>query len=180
MTGARVTGLAPRATGGFPSVVILEPVEPVDFPIPDEPALLDQYNTDFHPRLLIVRRGQLVQFKNSEDTLHNVHVIDIETRDTAFNIATPVEGSFDFVFEHEAIFDVSCGIHPSMAAFIVVSNSPFAVAAETDGRFTLERVPIGRYRARVWNLDPSRRRDRLVTVEIDAPEWRLDEPSRGP
>ncbi len=176
-TSGTVSGTAPRASGGFPSVVILEPVTPSEFPPPNEPVLLDQYNTDFHPRLLVARVGQIVQFKNSEDTLHNVHVIDIETRDTAFNVATPLKGSYEFVFDHEAVYDVSCGIHPSMAAFIVVTQSPFAVAADAQGQFRIDEVPAGRYRVRVWNIDPSRRSERELEVETTPTEWILEDVS---
>lgn len=165
-TSSTVTGTAPRAFGGFPSVVILEPEVPIEVPILP-PAIMDQYNTEFHPRLLLVRVGQTVRFKNSEDTLHNVHVIDIETHDTAFNVATPVVGAYEYVFDNASVYDVSCGIHPSMAAFIVVTDSPFAVVAENDGAFSLPAVPPGNYTARVWNLDPARRSERDVVIAID-------------
>ena len=165
-TASTVTGTAPRAFGGFPSVVILEPEVPIEVPILP-PAVMDQYNTEFHPRLLLVRVGQTVRFKNSEDTLHNVHVIDIETHDTAFNVATPVVGAYDYVFDNASVYDVSCGIHPSMAAFIVVTDSQFAVVAENDGAFSLPEVPAGNYTARVWNLDPARRSARDVVIAID-------------
>jgi len=174
--GTMVHGTAPRASGGFPSVVILaaETDADMDSPIPTEPAVMDQYNTEFHPGLLLVRAGQKVLFKNSEDTLHNVHVIDIETRDTAFNVATPVTGAFEYVFESPAIYDVSCGIHPSMAAFIVVTDSPYSVTADTNGTFSLTNVPPGTYKVTVWNLDPSRRSEHVVAVEGDATELTLD------
>jgi len=165
-TASTVTGTAPRAFGGFPSVVILEPEVPIEVPILPS-AVMDQYNTEFHPRLLLVRVGQTVRFKNSEDTLHNVHVIDIETHDTAFNVATPVVGAYEYVFDNASVYDVSCGIHPSMAAFIVVTDSPFAVVANNDGAFSLPEVPAGNYTARVWNLDPARRSERDVVIAID-------------
>ena len=168
-TASTVTGAAPRAFGGFPSVVILVPEEPIEVPIPP-PAVMDQYNTEFHPRLLLVRVGQTVRFQNSEDTLHNVHVIDIETHDTAFNVATPVVGAYEYVFDNASEYDVSCGIHPSMAAFIVVTDSPFAVVAENDGAFSLTEVPAGNYTARVWNLDPARRSERDVVIDDAATE----------
>ena len=173
-TNVTISGSAPRASGGFPSVVILEPETDTEFPIPTEPALMDQYNTEFHPRLLLVRAGQKVRFKNSEDTLHNVHVIDIETRETAFNVATPVTGAFAYVFESPAVYDVSCGIHPSMAAFVVVTDSPFAVVANNDGTFSLAGVPPDNYTVTVWNLDPSRRSQRALTIDGDTTELSLD------
>lgn len=174
--GALIRGRAPRATGGFPSVVILTPDtdDEIEFPVPLEPALMDQYNTEFNPNVLIVRAGQKVQFKNSEDTLHNVHVIDTVTRDTAFNVATPVTGAFEHVFDAPAVYDVSCGIHPSMAAFVVVVDSPYAVVANADGTFSLPDVPPGAYTAAVWNLEPSRRSERRVTIEGDMSELTLD------
>lgn len=145
-------------------MVMLTPEGETDHPVPVEPAVMDQFNTTFHPKMLVARAGQVVQFKNSEDTLHNVHVIDIETRETELNIATPVKGSFDHVFESPGVFDVSCGIHPSMAAFIVITETPFAAVADTDGSFSLDEVPPGRYRARVWNLDESRRSEQSLEI----------------
>lgn len=163
-----ITGKAPRATGGFPSAIVFTPEGSDErYPIPDEPVVLDQFNTKFHPPVLLARVGQTVQFKNSEDTLHNVHVIDIETRDTAFNVATPVTGAYEHVFDTATVYDVSCGIHPSMAAFVVVTHSPFAAVADKDGNFSLDSLPSGTYSVTVWNLDESRQSERVVTLVDD-------------
>jgi plastocyanin len=135
-------------------------------PTPEEPALMDQYGTAFWPKLLVVRPGQPVDFKNSEDVLHNVHVIDAETRKTEFNVGTPVVGAYRHVFEREGAYDVSCNIHPSMAAFLIVTAAPFVAVADSQGNFGLDAIPEGSYQARVWNLDPKRRSER--TIEIDA------------
>ena len=48
----------------------------VDVPIPNDPAVMDQFGREFIPRLLVAREGQAVLFKNSEDELHTVHVQD--------------------------------------------------------------------------------------------------------
>ena len=62
---------------------------------------------------------------------------------------------------------LSCGIHPSMAAFVVVAESAFSVVAENDGAFSLPDVPPGNYKVTLWNLDPSRRSERVVVIAID-------------
>lgn len=159
---------------------MLEPEIETEVPIPSQPALMDQYNTDFHPRVLLVRVGQTVQFKNSEDTLHNVHVIDKATRETAFNVATPVTGSYDYVFESASVFDVSCGVHPSMAAIIVATDTPYAVVAELDGAFSTPRPPAGEYTATVWNLDPAQRSMRQIVIDEMTTELRFDGAPREP
>lgn len=162
---ARLSGKAPPATGGYPSVIMLVPEVPVESPVPEEPALMDQYGTAFWPRLLVVRPGQPVDFKNSEDVLHNVHVIDAETRETEFNVGTPVVGAYRHVFKREGAYDVSCNIHPSMAAFVIVTSAPFVAVADSQGSFELEAVPEGVYHVRVWNLDPGRRIERKVAID---------------
>jgi plastocyanin len=159
-----VKGSAPGPTGGFGSIVVLEPAAGVEIPPPSEAAMMDQAGSAFHPKILLVRLGQPVAFRNSEDVLHNVHVVDAETRKTIFNVGTPVVGSYRHVFESEGAYDVSCEIHPSMAAFVFVTASPYAAVADGEGRFEISRVPRGRYRATVWNLDPTRRTEREVEI----------------
>ena len=164
-TTTGLVGKAPPATGGYPSVIMLAPEVPIETPIPAEPALMDQYGTAFRPKLLVVRPGQPVDFKNSEDVLHNVHVIDAETRETEFNVGTPVVGAYRHFFEREGAYDVSCNIHPSMAAFVIVTAAPFVAVADSQGSFALEAIPEGTYHVRVWNLDPERRSERKVTID---------------
>jgi plastocyanin len=144
---------------------MLAPEVPIEISIPAEPALMDQYGTAFRPKLLVVRPGQPVDFKNSEDVLHNVHVIDAETRQTEFNVGTPVVGAYRHSFEREGAYDVSCSIHPSMAAFVIVTAAPFVAVADSHGSFELEAIPEGTYHVRVWNLDLERRSERRVTIE---------------
>lgn len=173
-TSSRVTGTAPRPTGGFGSIVVLQPDAPVEMAsVPAEAAVMDQSGNDFHPKILLVRLGQPVDFRNSEDVLHNVHVVDAETRKTIFNVGTPVVGSYRYTFKSEGAYDVSCEIHPSMAAFVFVTSSPYAAVADEEGRFEIPRVPKGRYLAKVWNLDPKRRSARSVEVAEDPQELKL-------
>ncbi len=166
VTHHEVSGRAPRASGGFPSVVMLEPEGGTTAaPEVDDVLLIDQYNTDFHPRLLIARPGQPVEFKNSENVLHNIHVTDPSNWTTVFNVATPTSGAYAHKFDREGAFDVACDIHPAMAAYIVVTRSLYAVITETDGSFSFPDVPNGSHRVEVWNLDPSRRVERVVRVD---------------
>lgn len=177
--GYTLTGLAPRATGGFPSVVQLFLVSEGDGDgdgegeaegengSEPEPVLMDQYGNEFHPSVLIVRTGGVVSFKNSEDVLHNVRVVNRETHETIFNVGTPVVGSYEHRFEESGVYDVSCQIHPSMAAFLVVTDAAHVVVAEGRGAFTLEGIPAGSYIVRVWNLDEGRKREGRITLDSD-------------
>lgn len=174
---SRLTGTAPRASGGFPSVVQLFPLsEPETKPKPrpdadpepePEPVVMDQYGNAFHPRVLVVKTGGLVSFKNSEDVLHNVRVVNRKTRETIFNVGTPVVGAYEHRFETPGVYDVSCQIHPSMAAFLVVTEALHAVVADARGGFAMEGIPPGSYLVKVWNLDESRHRERPVELEGD-------------
>src|SRR5262245_46848513 len=63
-----VVGKAPPG-----AIVTLEPTSRT-LPMPDAPAVMDQYGKQFVPGELYVRVGQPVEFKNTEDQVHNVIV----------------------------------------------------------------------------------------------------------
>src|SRR6185436_20652358 len=71
---ATIVGHGPRPNPGAQIVVVLEPTTSRTFPPQTETPVMDQVGLTFGPPLLLVRTGQPVEFRNSDDTLHNVHV----------------------------------------------------------------------------------------------------------
>ncbi len=167
-----VTGRAPAAIGGYNSIVILEPDEPMELPRPADPPRMDQAGMAFYPKILIGRVGQPVQFKNSEDVLHNVRVFDGTTRRAAFNVATPIDGIYEHVFDKEGIYPVSCDVHPAMAATVLVVSTPFATVTDREGAFAFSDVPPGTYTLRIRN--DGRWMEREVEVGSESTEIIVD------
>ena len=174
--GPTVTGKAPRAVGRFSSVILLEPLVPGDVsaPAPTEQLLMDQYGHNFHPGVLLVHQGQQVRFRNSEAELHNVRIVNAGTGATIFNVATPENGHYDYRFEQSGFYDVSCDVHAAMAAFLVVTSTPYAVVADKDGSFSISDVPPGSYNLTLWTVDPSKRVERVVEISGPGTELVLD------
>jgi plastocyanin len=146
----RVEGRVPAPSGGGSVVVVLEPRTAREFAPQDEKPVMDQVGQTFGPDLLLVRTGQPVEFRNSDDTLHNVHVNHDETREPAFNVAIPTGGSYTYVFKRDGFYRVGCDIHPAMAATIYSAATPFAMLAEAGGRFAFDAVPPGAWTVKVY------------------------------
>ena len=111
---------------------------------------MDQAGLTFGPELLLVRTGYPVEFRNSDDTLHNVRVSHEETRASAFNVAIPTGESYTYTFERDGFYRVGCDIHPAMAASVFAASSPFTAVAEADGRFAFDEVPPGAWTVTVY------------------------------
>src|SRR5262249_62294999 len=96
------------AGGSGPVVAALEPRTARTFPSQSEPPVMDQVGLTFGPELLLVRTGQPVEFHNSDDTLHNVHVSHEETREPQFNVAIPTGNSYTHTFARDGFYRVGC------------------------------------------------------------------------
>ena len=140
--GGRVVGTV-KGAGGATAVVALVPKSARTFPPQDEKPVMDQVGLTFGPELLLVRTNQPVEFRNNDDTLHNVHVTHEETREAAFNVAIPTGGAYEHTFPRDGFYRVGCDIHPAMAASIFSASTPFTALAETDGTFAFTGVPPG-------------------------------------
>jgi plastocyanin len=148
--GAALGTLEGRVRAGSTAVVVLEPKGAKTFPPPAEKPVMDQAGLTFGPELLLVRTGYPVEFRNSDDTLHNVRVSHEETRSSAFNVAIPTGESYTYTFERDGFYRVGCDIHPAMAASVFAASSPFTAVADADGRFTFADVPSGGWTVTVY------------------------------
>jgi plastocyanin len=148
-----------RVRGGSTAVVVLEPQTAQTFPPPADKPVMDQAGLMFGPELLLVRTGYPVEFRNSDDTLHNVRVSHEETRTSAFNVAIPTGESYTYTFERDGFYRVGCDIHPAMAASVFAAASPFTAVADAEGRFTFGDVPRGAWTVTVYTDGKRLRKD---------------------
>ena len=138
-TTSEVTGTVPRN-----AIVTLLPAQPM--PMPEGPAVMDQYAKQFVPNVLYVRVGQPVEFRNSEDMPHNVTVMRRGTGAEVFNVSTEPQQKYVHTFDRVGQFDVTCDIHPGMQATLIATHSPLATIADDGGRFSLTNVNVGSYK----------------------------------
>jgi len=138
-TSSEVTGTVPPN-----AIVTLIPAEGA--PMPEGPAIMDQYAKQFVPNTLYVRVGQPVEFRNSEDMPHNVTVLRRGSGAEVFNVSTEPQQKYVHTFDRVGQFDVTCDIHPGMQATLIATAGPMATIADDNGRFTLSNVKPGAYK----------------------------------
>lgn len=148
---------------------MLDPKAPRARAAPAGTAVMDQFGLQFTPDFLIAKAGQTVEFRSSEDVLHNVRVDEVETKAPVFNVATPPFGSYQHAFERPGYYQVSCDVHPAMRANIFVASTPYAGLADASGTFSIAEVEAGAYTVRTFPSSAYAER----TVEIAAPRTEL-------
>jgi plastocyanin len=139
-TSSEIVGMAPRN-----AIVTLLPASGPP-PIPNQAAVMDQQSKQFIPNVLMVRPGQPVEFRNSEDMPHNVSVTRRGSGTEVFNVGTEPGEKHVYTFDRTGQFDVLCDMHPGMSAIVIAAPGPMTTIAEDDGRFVFASVPLGSYK----------------------------------
>lgn len=123
-------------------------LHPAKFTPPAEPALIDQRDKAFVPRVLPVLAGSKVLFKNSDAVLHNVYSRSgAQTFDLG---AFPRAESRSTLFDQPGRVDVFCAIHTNMHAIVLVQENPYFATTDARGYFEIRSVPPGSYGLKVW------------------------------
>jgi plastocyanin len=157
-----LTGQAPVG-----AVVSVEPVVAREHALPEGPAVLDQYGKAFVPDLLVVRVGQPVEFRNSEDVDHNVAVIRSPTGTKIFDTSTSAYEKYVHTFDRAGRYDVSCDVHPGMRATIIAATTPYVTVVDATGRFRFADLEPGHYALTVAGTRSLERKLEVTGAEMD-------------
>ena len=148
------------------AVVLVEPVNAAKplVPAPVQ-ATINQQKMRFDPALTLVPVGSRVRFTNLDGWEHHVRGLPaglagltagpgagFELRLGGKADGQPPE-SAEVTLGQAGPLQLGCHIHGSMRGFLFVTDSPWAVKTDAAGVATLQGVPEGAARLRVWHTD---------------------------
>jgi plastocyanin len=105
--------------------------------------------SQFQPQAMAIPVGTTVRFPNLDRILHNVFSL---TPGNSFDVGLYGPGAGEaHRFERAGFVDIYCNIHPNMAAFLWVLDTPYFAQVNSDGSFRLDDVPAVGGVLEVWN-----------------------------
>ncbi len=129
-----------------------------------KPHLLDQVNCEYVPYVSAVQTDQKILVRNSDPVFHNVHPTPkVQGNNEANKAQMPKAPDLEFTFtKPEELLRFKCDVHPWMFAYVSVFDHPYFSVTGTDGTFTIQNVPPGKY-----TLEFNHRKAGVVTKEIE-------------
>lgn len=153
----------PNGTLANAFIYVKSGLEGKKFEVPKDPVVIDQRGCWFHPRVLGIRTGQVLQVMNSDPVTHNIHPlaqINREWNHSQGQGDAPLARKF---LKPEVMIRVKCNIHGWMHAFIGVVDHPYFAVTGSDGTFKIPNVPPGDYLVEVWQ-ETLGTQERMITV----------------
>jgi plastocyanin len=110
-----------------------------------------QQGRQFKPRVTVVPVGTPVSFPNLDNVRHHVYSFsEAKVFELKLYVGKPER---PVVFDKPGVVVLGCNIHDQMAAWVVVSDTPWAQKTDRQGAARWSDIPAGDYRLRVWHPD---------------------------
>lgn len=132
-------------------VVMLKNVKEKSDGASAKPAVLDQKGCLYHPYVLAIQTNQKLVIRNSDPTIHNVHLnptveanVNANPPNNFAQLPNGPELTVSFPAP-ENLMKINCDVHPWMFAWLTVVDNPYFAVTRDDGSFTIKNVPPGAY-----------------------------------
>jgi len=133
-------------------VYVKEGLEKKSYPVPKESIVVfDQQGCKYSPHVFGIRTGQTLEIRNSDPTLHNVHVMP--KKNPQFNVGMPIKGmKISRKFDTPEIgAKIKCDVHPWMRAYANIMDHPFFSVTGEKGAFEIKDLSPGKYVFAAWH-----------------------------
>ena len=113
------------------------------------PAIVDQVDKEFTPKVTAILVGTAVTFPNHDDVRHQVYSFSPAKRfELPLYAGVPSE---PVVFDKPGVVVLGCNIHDWMVGYVYVSESPYFAKTGRDGKAIITELPPRAYSVRVWH-----------------------------
>jgi plastocyanin len=115
-----------------------------------EKVKVDNANCRFEPHIAAIWTKQTVELANSDPVGHNMNIVGF--KNAPINQLIPAGKSLEHQFQAEESLPipVACNIHPWMKGYLVIRDNPYVAVSEKTGKFTIDKLPAGKWKFRVW------------------------------
>ncbi len=132
--------------------------------------VFDRKGCQFVQHALVVRTDQTVIVKSDDAIQHNTHTFPRKQEGANFIVGASDRTGIKmpkFKSTESLPIEVKCDIHPWMRAWWLITDNPYAAITDTEGKFTLDKIPAGEHEVVVWQ-EMSGYIEKKVTVKITA------------
>lgn len=135
----------------------------------EKDVVLDQKNCQFLPHAQVIRTDQTLQVKSMDNFLHNTRPNPLKNDPVNFAVpANAREGlSWKVKVAETNPTQIKCDIHAWMSAYVLVLDHPYAVVSDKDGKFKIEKLPVGELEFRYWHERPGYV-EKAVKIKIES------------
>ena len=131
------------------AVALLDPAAGKVAVKPGADVEISQAKRTFIPRVTLITTGTKVTFPNFDTVRHHVYSFSpIKTFELKLYAGVP---NLPITFDKPGFAVLGCNIHDSMAAWVVVADTPWNARSAATGLAHIENIPPGAYRLRVWH-----------------------------
>jgi plastocyanin len=151
VAAASLTVVVTDATGKplVNAVALLEPASGKGAVKPGADVEISQAKRTFQPRVTLITTGTRVTFPNFDTVRHHVYSFSpIKTFELKLYAGVP---NAPLTFDKPGVAVLGCNIHDTMAAWVVVADTPWSARSGANGQALIDHVPPGNYRLRVWH-----------------------------
>ena len=153
------------------AVALLEPSTGKAAVKPMADVEISQSKRQFHPRVTLITTGTRASFPNFDTVRHHVYSFStIKTFELKLYAGVP---SSPIVFDKPGVAVLGCNIHDTMAAWVVVADTPWSARSADNGRARIEAIPPGSYLLRLWhpglgpNVEPAPIAVTIGSADVD-------------
>ena len=117
-----------------------------------KPVLLDNVHCIFKPHALSVWAGRQSLLVTNSDPIGHAAKMDF-LKNAPVNAILPAGGKIEQKLQNVETLPtpVSCGVHPWEIAYLKVHDSPYVTLTAADGKFKIEKLPVGEWEFQAWH-----------------------------
>jgi len=148
---------------GIANAVITISVKGAELEVSDKPFTIDQKMCRFEPHIVVLPVGSSIEFLNSDEVSHNVHTYS--PKYDSLNETIGPGARKVIKLDKKGKIQIKCDIHPWMSGHAFITDTPFFAISGPDGKFSIEGLPPGKYKADIWHEKLPRTKTEVVVGE---------------